>query len=227
LLRLAQGRTDAAAAAIRRVVSATTHPLQRTRFLPAHIEILLAAGDITDARVACRELEKIAESVDTEVLHALAAHARGSVELAEGEAHSALVPLRQAWQMWQQVEMPYLDARARVLMALACRALGDEEGSQLELHAAAAMFEQLGAVPDLARVTALLRAAQSAQARGLTARELQVLRLVATGKTNKAIATELCLSEKTVDRHVSNIFSKLDVPSRAAATAYAYEHKLI
>ena len=189
---------------------------------------MLAANDLQEARRACRELEEIAANLDTGVLGALAAHARGAVELAEGDASAALGSLRQAWQVWQRVEAPYAVARVRVLVGLACRALGDDDGGRLELDAARAVFERLGAAPDLARIDSLTRgAAPSGRPHGLTPRELQVLRLVATRKTNKAIAAELFVSEKTVDRHVSNIFTKLDVPSRAAATAYAYEHKLI
>jgi DNA-binding CsgD family transcriptional regulator len=227
LLRLAQGRTDAAAAAIRPVASATKGRLQRTKLLPAYIEIMLAAGETREARDACRELEETARGFDTGVLGAIAAHARGAVDLAEGDAQAALGSLRSAWRVWEQVKAPYQAARARVLMGLAYRALGDDDGGGLELDAARAMFAHLGAAPDLARVDALTRRAPSAPPRGLTRRELQVLRLVATGKTNKAIASELSLSEKTVDRHVSNILTKLDVSSRAAATAYAYEHKLL
>ena len=227
LLRLAQGRIEAADAAIRRVLSVTTDQLQRTKLLPACIEIMLAGGAIPEARDACRELEEIAERFGIGVLSAQAAHARGAVALADGEAQAALGALRHAWQVWQQVEVPYLAARVRVLMGLACRALGDEDGGRLELDAARAVFAQLGAAPDLAWIDSLRQRAPSGRPQGLTPRELQVLRLVAAGKTNKAIATELCVSEKTVDRHVSNIFSKLHVPSRAAATAYAYEHQLI
>jgi DNA-binding NarL/FixJ family response regulator len=227
LLWLAQGRLEAADAAIRRVLSVTTDQLQRAKLLPAGIEILLAVGAIPDARDACRELEEIAERVGIGVLRAQAAHARGTVALADGEAQAALSALRHAWQVWQQIEVPYLVARVRVLMGLACRALGDEDGGTLELDAARAVFAQLGAAPDLAWIDALSQRAPSGRPQGLTPRELQVLRLVTTGKTNKAIATELGVSEKTVDRHVSNIFSKLHVPSRAAATAYAYEHKLL
>jgi ATP/maltotriose-dependent transcriptional regulator MalT len=223
LLWMAQGRTEAAAAAIRRVVGTTTDQLQRTRLLPALIEIMLAAGDLQEARRACRELEQVAASFDTSVLGALAAQGRGAVELAAGDARAALAPLRHAFEVWQEVEAPYPAARVRVLIGHACQALGDHDGGGLELNVARAVFEQLGAAPDLARIDGLGRGAPH----GLTPRELQVLRLVATGKTNKAIAAELFVSEKTVDRHVSNIFTKLDVPSRAAATASAYQHKLI
>jgi ATP/maltotriose-dependent transcriptional regulator MalT len=229
LLRLAQGRVDAAAAAIRRVVDATSGELERTRLLPAYVEITLAAGDIDAARRAACELDAVAERFDTGVLRAIAAHARGAVALAEGNAQAALGPLRFAFEGWQQVEAPYLAARVRVEIGLACRALGDEEGGELELDAARAVFERLGAAPDLARIDAVAQPASPQQVRphGLTRRELQVLRLLAAGKTNKAIASELFVSEKTIDRHVSNIFDKLDVPSRAAATAYAYEYRLI
>ena len=227
LLRLAQGHTDAAAAAIRRVLCVTADRLQRTRFLPACVEIMLAAGAIEEAREACRELETIAQSFATDVLGAIAAHARGTIALAEGDALAALGPLRCAFDVWLQVEAPYLAARVRVEIGLACRALGDDDGAGLELDAARAVFEQLGAAPDLARIDSLAKNRASARPCGLTPRELQVLRLVAAGKTNKAIAGDLFVSEKTVDRHVSNIFDKLDVPSRTAATAYAYEHKLI
>jgi DNA-binding CsgD family transcriptional regulator len=227
LLRLAQGRTAAAIAAIRRALGATADPLQRTKLLPAHIEIALAAADVQDAGLACRELEEIAASFDTAVLGAMAAHARGAVELTAGDARAALGSLRRAFEVWQQVEAPYVAARVRVLIGLACRALGDDDGGGLELDAARSAFEQLGAAPDLARIDALTRRAPSDRPHGLTRRELQVLRLVAAGKTNKTIAAELFLSEKTVDRHVSNILTKLDVPSRAAATAYAYQHELI
>jgi DNA-binding CsgD family transcriptional regulator len=227
LLRLVQGRTAAAVAAIRRAVGAGADPLLRTKLLPAQIEIALAAGDVEDARAACRELEQIAASLDTAVLGAMAAHARGAVELAEGDARAALGSLRRAFEVWQQIEAPYVAARVRELIGLACRALGDDDGAGLELDAARAGFEQLGAAPDLARIDSLTRVPPSGRPHGLTPRELQVLRLVAAGKTNKRIAAELFLSEKTVDRHVSNILTKLDVPSRAAATAHAYQHALI
>ncbi|MER8799125.1 LuxR C-terminal-related transcriptional regulator [Mesorhizobium sp. M0998] len=226
LLRLAERHIDAAAAAIRRVMGATTDQVRRIRLLPAHVEIMLAADDIEEARRACHELADVGESYGTEPLRALAAHARGAVELAEGEAQAALTWLRQALEGWQQVEAPYEAARVGVMIGQACRALGDNDGAELELQAARTVFRQLGAMPDLSRVDILL-GMRSDGARGLSARELQVLRLVAAGKTNKQIANELDLSGKTVDRHVSNIFNKLDVPTRAAATAWAYEHRLV
>lgn len=227
LLRLAQGRTDAAAAAIRRVMSATTGRLERTKLLPAYIEIMLAVGDTQEARAACGELDEIATHFDTAVLAAMAGQARGAVELAEGDARAALGSLRQAWQVWQQVDAPYLAARVRALMGLACRVLGDDDGCGLELAAARAVFERLGAAPDLARLDALTRDTAAGRSHGLTSRELQVLRLVAAGKTNRTVAAELSISEKTVARHVSNIFTKLGLSTRAAATAYAYEHDLV
>jgi DNA-binding CsgD family transcriptional regulator len=226
LLRLAQGRIDAGAAAIRRAVGVPGNPLRRTKLLPAYIEIMLAAGDIAAARSACHELQEIVRDFDTDVLRAMVAEAQGAVELAEGSPQAALGTLRDALDVWQRVEAPHAAARVRMLIGLACRAVGDEDGAQLELGAARSVFQQLGAAPDVARIDAPQAAATTNHPHGLTARELQVLRLIATGKTNKAIGAELCLSERTIDRHVSNIFTKLDVPSRAAATALAYEQKL-
>jgi DNA-binding NarL/FixJ family response regulator len=135
--------------------------------------------------------------------------------------------LRRAARLWQELEAPYEGARVRILLAQACRSLGDDESVALELQAARATFEQLGAAHDLTRVDALNRDAGPSHSGGLTERELQVLRLLAAGESNKAIAAALVLSKRTVDRHVSNIFRKMRVSSRAAATAYAYEHQLI
>src|SRR5262245_7068297 len=171
-------------------MGATTDQVRRMRLLPAHVEIMLAANDIEEARRACRELEDVAEGYGTELLRALAAHARGAVELAEGEAQTAAVWLRQAIEAWQQVGAPYEAARVRAMMGLACRALGDNDGAALELQAARTVFQQLGATPDVSRVDTLLDV-RSDEARGLSARELQVLRLIAAGKTNKEIANEL------------------------------------
>jgi DNA-binding CsgD family transcriptional regulator len=227
LLRLAQGRCDAAATVIRRVLGTTPERLKRMTLLPAYVEIMLAAGEVADARNACCELEEIAASFDTGVGGAIAAHARGAVELAEGQFHTALIALRHAFEVWHRVEAPYAAARVRLLIGLACRALGDEDSAGLELMAARSVFERLGAAPDAARTHTLMNLGLSSNKHELTAREHQVLRLVATGETNKVIAGRLCLSEKTIDRHVSNIFTKLGVSSRTAATAYAFRNKLI
>jgi DNA-binding CsgD family transcriptional regulator/tetratricopeptide (TPR) repeat protein len=227
LLRLVQGRSDAAATAIRRVAGTTVDRLKRMSLLPAYIEIMLAAGDVQDARNACRELEDVARSFDTGVPGAIAAQACGAVDLAEGDAQAALGSLRRAFEVWQRIEAPYAAARVRVLIGLACRALRDEDGAGLEIDAARSIFERLGAAPDLARIDSLMKGTPAGHTYRLTPRELQVLRLIATGETNKVVANKLSLSEKTVDRHVSNIFAKLDVSSRAAATAFAYQHMLI
>ena len=231
LLRLAQGRVDVAAAASRRVLSETSDPLKRTRFLPAHVEIMLAASDLGEARRACDELGELAERFGMELLNAMAQHAKGAVAVAEGDARSAIDPLRHARDAWQRVGAPYLSARIRLLMARAFQALGDTDGATLELDAARRVLIQLGAAPDVAAIDATATPApgdtRPTRPQGLSARELEVLLLVASGKTNKAIADALFISEKTVDRHVSNIFVKLDVPSRAAATAWAYQHRLL
>jgi ATP/maltotriose-dependent transcriptional regulator MalT len=226
-LRLVQGQVDAAAAAIRRVVDAAQDRVARSRLLPAHVEIMLAAGDIDAARATADELSEIADDLDAPLLRALAAQAQGAVLLLEGDARAALAALRPAWTAWQELEVPYEAARARVLIGLACRQLGDEDSAEMELDAAHWIFGRLGAGPDVAHAQSLSGKAAATPASGLTARELEVLRLVATGKTNRVIAADLFVSEKTVARHVSNIFTKLGLSSRAAATAYAYEHDLV
>jgi DNA-binding CsgD family transcriptional regulator len=147
--------------------------------------------------------------------------------LDDGDARAALGPLRQASQAWQELRAPYEAARARVLLGLACHAVGDEDAFELELDAARATFDELGAAPDVAWVDSLTGGTESADTHGLTPRELEVLRLVATGKSNREIATALVISEHTVARHVQNIFTKLGVPSRTAAGAFAHEHDLV
>ena len=226
LLRLAQGRSEGAATAIRRVLEETVDRLKRVGLLPAYVEVMLAVGDFEEARGACRELEEVSAGHERGMLGAMVAYARGAVNLADGDPQVALVALRRAGQVWQELAVPYEGARVRVLLGLACRDLGDDDTASMEWAAARGVFEQLGAAPDVARVDALGRV-KSPNVHGLTKRELQVLRLVAAGKTNKVIALELVLSERTVDRHVSNTFAKLGVSSRAGATAYAYEHQLV
>ncbi|HEX5048294.1 MAG TPA: response regulator transcription factor [Gammaproteobacteria bacterium] len=229
LLRLAQGRARIAAAAIRRIAGATQQRLERAKVLPAYVEIMIAVDDLTAAHAAVDELEHTAAQFQTELIAASAADARGAIELADDDAYAALGSLRRALDLWQELRAPHPAARAHVAIALACRALGDEDGAALELESARATFERLEARPDLAHVDALRARPRAtlSEARALTPRELEVLRLVATGRTNRQIGVELTLSEKTVDRHMSNIFAKLDVPSRAAATAYAFRHRLI
>jgi DNA-binding NarL/FixJ family response regulator len=227
LLRLAQGRVDAAAAAIRTALDQAQDRLARAKLLPAHVEIALVAADVPAARTAADELSEIAADLAMPFLHAVAAHATGAVLLAEGDPRAALALLRRACTAWQELQAPYETARARALIGLAYRALGDIDTAELELDAARRVFRQLGAAPEVVRVEALSGMAAPSAAGGLTARELQVLRLVAAGKSNRAIAAELAISEHTVARHVQNIFAKLDVSSRSAATAFAFEHGLL
>jgi DNA-binding CsgD family transcriptional regulator len=223
LLRLAQGDIGAAKAAIERVLGETSEPLQRAVLLPAYAEIMLAAGEGGEARRSSDELQEIAEGSGRPMLDAIAAHVRGAVELGEGDAQAAVASLRRACKLWQELDAPYEVARARMLMGLAFRELGDADGAALELEAASGAFEELGAEPDLARLGSLTGEAPH----GLSARELEVLRHVAAGKSNREIAAELVVSEHTVARHVQNIFAKLGVSSRTAAASFAYEHRLV
>jgi DNA-binding CsgD family transcriptional regulator len=226
LLRLAQGKGETAAAAISRALDETVLPLRRAAFLPAWVEIALAIGDLEAARAACGELDEIAGRQRSELLAATAAHARGALALAVGDAGGAVAVLRSAWRTWQELEAPYEAARSRVLLGLACAALGDDDTKAVELEAARDAFQKLGAAPEIARVDELAGRAPP-DAHGLSAREVQVLRLVANGMSNRDIATELVISERTVARHVQNIFAKLRLSSRAAASVFASEHGLL
>ncbi len=227
LLRLAQGRADAACATIRRLTSVTHDRIRRAWILPAHLEIALACGALDEARVTRDELRELACAFDADVLRAIVAHADGAIAMAEGRPQRAIDPLRSAFRLWEQLDAPYEAARARVLIGHACRALGDDDAAALELDAARAVFERLAARRDLARLDVPAPPARPAARSPLTARELDVLRLVSTGRTNRDIAGELHLSQRTVDRHLTNILTKLDVRSRTAATTYAFDHKLI
>jgi DNA-binding NarL/FixJ family response regulator len=157
----------------------------------------------------------------------MAGQARGAVALVESDPQRALASLRQALGVWQELGAPYETARTRVSLALACRALRDEETAGLELHAAREILLRLGGRPDVARIDTLLRRTGSAGNYGMTERELQVLRLIASGKSNRDIAAALVISEHTVARHVQNIFTKLGVSSRTAASAFAFSHELV
>jgi ATP/maltotriose-dependent transcriptional regulator MalT len=226
LLRLAQNQKDAAAAAIRRAMNDARDRTARSRLLAACVEIMLGVGDVDAARTSAEELSEIANLVDAPLLRVQAAQGRASVQLALGDARAALDALQHAWSACQEIDAPYESARVRELTGMACLALGDADTAKLELAAATGIFEQLGAAPDVARITAN-SAGKAAPQGGLTPREVQVMRLVAAGKSNRAIANELFISEKTVARHLSNIFTKLHVSSRSAAAAWAWENGLL
>jgi ATP/maltotriose-dependent transcriptional regulator MalT len=227
LLRLAQGEGAAAGAAIRRVLGEPQPPPKRAAVLAASVEIMIGVSALDVARAAADELAAMAARCDAPYVRALAAHAMGSVLVAQGDPHGALKSLRQAWMEWQELEAAWEAARVRVLLGVTCRVLGDDDAAQLEFDAAERVFQRLGAAPDLARVNGLRVPSPGSDDRTLTVRERQVLALIATGMTNRAIGDALAISDRTVDRHVSNILAKLDLPSRAAATAYAYERGLV
>ncbi len=226
-LRLAQGQVDAASAAIRRNFDEIKEPGPRAVVLDAYVEIMLATNDVVAARAAADELAAIAGGRDVPFLRALSCRAAGAVLLAEGNAQGALAELRQSWTTWCELQAPYEAARVRLLLARTCRELRDEENARVELTAAREQFQQLGAAVDLALAQSLLEKPTGAADGPLTERELQVLKLVASGLTNRGIAGQLRISEKTVARHLSNIFTKLDLYSRSAATAYAFNHGLV
>ena len=226
LTRLAQGRPDASAASIRRAVAETDRGLPRVALLPAYVEIMIATGDVDAAASASRELSEIADEQGSDAIAAMAAHARGAVLLAQGDPQTALVELRRAANAWQELGALHTSARARVLLAQACQQLGDEDTGALEFSGARETFSALGAAPDLVVLESLTRVDAGAP-HGLSARECEVLRLVATGRSNRDIAAELVLSEHTVARHLQNIYAKLGVTSRTAAGAFAHEHHLV
>ena len=202
-------------------------PSARARALEVLVEVMLAVGDIAGAHAAAEELVEIATLLGASLLHAMSARAQGAILLAKQESSAALAPLRHSIRLWRELSAPFETARARVLLGKACRGQGDHASAELEFLAARSVFQELGAKPDLERLDAIIVKTTRGGGGSLSAREIEVLSLVATGKTNRAIAKKLVISEKTVARHVSNIFVKLDVSSRAAATAYACRHNLI
>jgi DNA-binding NarL/FixJ family response regulator len=227
LLRLAQGQAEGAASSIRLALQEARETRTRVPLLRAAVEILLATQDVDGARGCRDELDDIAKQIESPFVSAVYLQAAGQVALAEGDATTALKHLRSAFECWQQLDARFNAAQVRVSTALAYRRLGDHEGAQLELEAAQEVFEQLGAAADAARAGGLIAQGARPASGGLTGREIEVLRLIATGASNRVIASSLEISEKTVARHISNIFTKLDLNSRAGATAYAYEHKLV
>lgn len=226
LLRLAQGNVDAALATINRALDEITWDrLGRAHLLPARVQIAIAAGDLSGAAAAVEELESIASAFTSPAFTAAALSTRGRVQLASSD-RSACATLRQAAKQWQELGVPHEVATARMLQGAACRDVGDLDGAAASFEAAGALFEQLGATLDLRNLREITSTSPELPA-GLTRREVEVLQLVASGMTNKQIAGALFLSGKTVDRHLSNIFAKINVASRSAATAFAFEHRLV
>lgn len=226
-LRLAQGNVETAAAGISRAEAEATGVLMRARLLPAYLDIMLAARDLEAADAAGVELAQISDLTGVDLHRATAAFGQGACDLARGDSAAALRTLRAALRLWLDLEVPYEAALTRTLIGQCLTALGDDEAATVEYHAARVVFDELGAAPDRTRLKNITMEVARASDHGLTGRELEVLRLLTTGATNRAIATELVLSERTVDRHASNIYAKLGVSSRAAATAYAYQHELM
>jgi DNA-binding NarL/FixJ family response regulator len=228
LVQLAAGRGEKAAAMLQRSLAAVTLPIARARLLPALVDALLHTGQVEAAAVAAAELQDLASSFPSAMLQAVAAQALARVRLARSDAAGALPALEQTLSAWLRLSAPYLAAVARVDLASACGLLGDTGGMRMHLEAARDCFGALGAAPALEKMEMLLRAAApDPRPAGLSPRELEVLRLLAAGHTNKRIARELGLSSKTVDRHLGNIFDKLQVHTRSAATAFAYQHGLV
>lgn len=224
LLSLARGRTEAACAAVRRLLGEPRDPIHRSQLLPGAIEVLLAADNLAGARPLVAELQAVGDAFDSSSLKAMGGYAAGALALAEDRPENALEALRAALHGWRELDWPYETARTQVLVGRSLRAVGDEESAAAELAAAGRAFAELGATPAAQEADRLQ--VRSPLPGGLTAREAEVLRLVAAGKSNPEIAAALFLSTKTVARHLSNIFTKLDVPSRTAAAAYAFDHGL-
>jgi DNA-binding CsgD family transcriptional regulator len=210
---------------VRRLLAEPADPVHRAQLLPGAVEVLLGVGAVDEARATAVELDALASRIGSAAVQAMAAYAAGAVEVAAGDAAGSLPYLRKARQLWARVESPYDGARTRALTGRALLAVGDPASGRAELAAALATFRRLGAAPAVELVEGLLHPAGLPA--GLTAREVEVLRLVAAGRSNAAIAAELVLSEKTVARHLSNIFGKLGVGSRTAAAAFAFEHDLV
>ncbi len=227
LLRLAQGQHDAAETSIRNTLKETKDTKKRAELLPAVVRIMIDVKRPKEALEATGELSRIAGEFDAPYLHAMSAHCRGAVFLAEGSFQYALEHLEKALKIWKRLHLPYESAHTRELKGRVYREMGDKDNSDLAYAAAKWVYEQLRAMPDLERINRLLNQKRSQETYSLTLRELQVLQLVAAGKTNKSVAGDLFISERTVDRHVSNIFNKLRVSSRVEATTFALKNKIL
>ncbi|OAE03643.1 helix-turn-helix transcriptional regulator [Arthrobacter sp. OY3WO11] len=226
LLALARGDAHQAQSMIRRAAGLADIATRR-HLLPALVQIELAVPDLTAARQAAEELATFARECPRPMIRAVAGQADGAVTLEERDPAAAAQVLRQAWQLWLELGVPFQAACCRVLIGRACRDLGDETSALMEFEAAHAEFLELKAAPAAAWAASLMDHGEGGGVAGpLTRREAEVLRLVASGQGNRKIAAELYLSEKTVARHISNIFLKLGLSSRAAATRYAFEHGL-
>lgn len=225
LLRLAQGRADIATAIISEALEgAGWNRLARAKLLPARAQIAIATGDLSGAAQSAEELETIAEAFNSVGLQAAALSTRGRVQLSNRDP-AACATLRSAASRWNDLGVPYETATARTMLGQACRDSGDEPGASAAFDAARQLFDDLGVGVDARNSRVPVNA--SPLPAGLTAREAEVLLLVAAGHTNKEVASALFLSDKTIARHLSNIFTKVDVSTRAAATAFAFEHGMM
>ena len=223
LLWHAQGRTEGAVAAMRRLLGEKRDQVHRAQLLPAGVEVLLSTRQLDEAAALAAELESIADSFGCPSMQARADLTAALVAFESGDPAAALPLLRRARTVWERLGGRYETASCRLLLGRVLRALGDDESAVTELAAAQRSFAELGATPAEREAAALIAPTYPG---GLTAREVEVLRLVAAGRTNPEIATLLFLSEKTVARHLSNIFVKLEVTSRTGAAAFAFEHHI-
>jgi DNA-binding CsgD family transcriptional regulator len=227
LLRLAQNEKDMAIKSIQNTLDEAKTPLQRLKVLPAYIEIMLVHNKTTDARSAVDELNAVAEKYETIFLQAITAYCQGALLLKENDFGAAIKSLRRSLILWNELNAPYEAASVRLLLGIAYRKKGDHDSAGMELTAAQWIFNELEALPDLEKVEALIDEKKAHDLHGLTLREFQVLQLVSEGDKNKTIANKLFISERTVERHLSNIFNKLQVNSRTEATTFAYKHGIL
>ncbi|MFE3457362.1 LuxR C-terminal-related transcriptional regulator [Nocardiopsis aegyptia] len=224
LVRLTLGDADTAADMLagRSPVSALD-PAGRVRHLDALAEVAHARGDLPGLKYAAAGLAEAARS-DLEGAAADASTAR--LRLMEGRPEQALASARRACRTLAALGLPWEAARARMLVGSARAETGDVPGARVDWARARAEFAEVGARADAERAAGFL-GPSTPLPHGLTAREAEVLRLVATGGTNRSIADALHISEHTVARHLNNIFAKLGVSSRAAATAVAFQSHLV